>query len=179
MVFNKNKRGQAAIEFLMTYGWMLLVVLIVGALIFSFVDFSGLLPSQLELNNNLRGDPNQLNAYGGNPSYIQFAGSYIGTRSALINASGIRVTTDLGTQCNSSKGTIEVNNADTTDDGASGTGDEVISIINGQYFTVTINCNADALTSGDVLEGEIVIPVTNSRTRLETRSSGSIRVAIQ
>ena len=51
MVFNKNKGGQAAIEFLMTYGWMLLVVLIVGALIFSFVDFGSLLPNKIELNN--------------------------------------------------------------------------------------------------------------------------------
>ena len=43
---NNNKKGQAAIEFLMTYGWMLLVVLIVGALIFSFVDFGSLLPNK-------------------------------------------------------------------------------------------------------------------------------------
>jgi len=51
-----NKKGQAAIEFLMTYGWMLLVVLIVGALIFSFVDFGSLLPNKIDLNNNLKAD---------------------------------------------------------------------------------------------------------------------------
>lgn len=47
----KNKKGQAAIEFLMTYGWMLLVVLIVGALIFSFVDFGSLLPNKVEFSS--------------------------------------------------------------------------------------------------------------------------------
>ncbi len=60
---NNNKKGQAAIEFLMTYGWMLLVVLIVGALIFSFVDFGSLLPNKVELSNNLRADPTGSVAY--------------------------------------------------------------------------------------------------------------------
>jgi len=52
--FWKQKKGQAVIEFLMTYGWMLLVVLIVGALIFSFVDFGSLLPNKLDLSNNTK-----------------------------------------------------------------------------------------------------------------------------
>ncbi|MCA9460473.1 MAG: hypothetical protein KC550_08055, partial [Nanoarchaeota archaeon] len=63
MVFNKNNKGQAAIEFLMTYGWMLLVVLIVGALIFSFVDFGTLLPNKLDLSNDLRGVATEMTAY--------------------------------------------------------------------------------------------------------------------
>ena len=50
-----QKKSQAAIEFLMTYGWMLLVVLIVGALIFSFIDLD-LLPQTLELSTPLISD---------------------------------------------------------------------------------------------------------------------------
>lgn len=37
MKFNGNRKGQSAIEYLMTYGWMLLVVAIVGGAIFMTV----------------------------------------------------------------------------------------------------------------------------------------------
>ncbi|WEL19288.1 hypothetical protein [Candidatus Nanohalococcus occultus] len=38
MKFNHNRKGQSAIEYLMTYGWMLLVVAIVGGAIFMTVN---------------------------------------------------------------------------------------------------------------------------------------------
>lgn len=40
LIRNSNRKGQSAIEYLMTYGWMLLVVAIVGGVIFTTVQDS-------------------------------------------------------------------------------------------------------------------------------------------
>ncbi|USN43906.1 MAG: hypothetical protein H6500_05970 [Candidatus Woesearchaeota archaeon] len=115
MAFNKSNRGQAAIEFLMTYGWMLLVVLIVGALIFSFVDFGSLLPNKVDLNNQLRGSAAESLAYsndaanGDNVNEMRIVFSYIGAKQALINYDGGEIIDSLGNSCYSYK----VENLDT------------------------------------------------------------------
>ena len=103
MVYGKNTKGQAAIEFLMTYGWMLLVVLIVGALIFSFVDFGSLLPNKVDLGNDLRAletdsfaSANGAN-YGDGKSYAIVVFTYSGARQISIDAAetGNKITSAL------------------------------------------------------------------------------------
>ncbi len=103
MMFKKNKTGQAAIEFLMTYGWMLLVVLIVGALIFSFVDFGSLLPNKLDLSNNLRGDPTGSIAYDSKasvlPNQVMVVFRYNGAKRAIISPKDAIIKSELGDTC--------------------------------------------------------------------------------
>src|SRR6056297_3577797 len=88
MVFSKKKNAQAAIEFLMTYGWMLLIVLIVGALIFSFVDFGNLIPNQINLNNNVQADATRSIAYSqesaGNENNVSVVFQYNGPRKTTM-----------------------------------------------------------------------------------------------
>ena len=105
-MFSKyRKKGQAAIEFLMTYGWMLLVVLIVGALIFSFVDFGSLLPNKLELSNNLRGDSTKSIAYSeeysevSKRSEVRVVFTYIGSNQAQINYKEGEIIDSFGNKC--------------------------------------------------------------------------------
>lgn len=115
MVFKRNKSGQAAIEFLMTYGWMLLVVLIVGALIFSFVDFGSLLPAKLDLSNNLRGDPTGSIAYSAtsttssDQNQVKVVFRYNGARKAVISPKDATIKTELGSTCYG----IQLQNLDT------------------------------------------------------------------
>ena len=165
MVLNKNKKGQAAIEFLMTYGWMLLVVLIVGALIFSFVDFGSLLPNQLDLSNSLRADATQMVARAADGE-VQIVFSYLGTRAASVIGNESVITRDVGAECLGS----DVRNLDTNVNGSS------IQFINGQLGIITFDCNT--LVAGDTLEGQVAIPVLNDRTKLEVTSRGRLRLKI-
>jgi len=67
----------------MTYGWMLLVVLIVGALIFSFIDFGALLPNKLDLTGNIRADSSQLLATSGNDNTVNVVFTYCWCKSFI------------------------------------------------------------------------------------------------
>lgn len=202
MVFNKNtKKGQAAIEFLMTYGWMLLVVLIVGALIFSFVDFSSLLPNKLDLSNNLRGSPTDSIAYSGG-----YAGNQANTVIAVFTYTGPKlstigitnaaatdsaITTSLGAKCYA----YNVTNTETkgtqgcTDGGpnqvAAATGlcaapfGNPVNFLNGQTGIVKYKCpTATQLLKSDAVDGNINIIVTNPQTGLNVPSAGPIRLSI-
>jgi len=39
--FTDQRKGQSAIEFLMDYGWMLLVVAVIGAALFTYIQGMG------------------------------------------------------------------------------------------------------------------------------------------
>jgi hypothetical protein len=193
----QNKKGQAAIEFLMTYGWMLLVVLIVGALIFSFVDFGQLLPNTLDLNNNLRGEPAQTQAravddkllitftYNGNDR-ISIDGTDYNTtfiNDPVIGGCGVEwiknVDTDTAT-ASPSPGSFSISSGSVTTPS--------ITFLRGQQGLMQFNCNGTMTPSGtdtssglienDVFDGNIRITAVNARTSVPVRSEGNIRVSI-
>ncbi len=175
MVIRNNRKGQAAIEFLMTYGWMLLVVLIVGALIFSFVDFGSLLPNKLDLSNNLRGDPTGSLALSSDNS-VKVVFRYNGAKRALIGPKGAFITTELGETCNATV----LTNLDTKNSVDGTAGNETTAFLNGQDGLMNFDCSTvqGGLLDGDSLVGTIVIPVQDPKTTLEIPSRGSIRLQI-
>lgn len=203
MEFKRNKKGQAAIEFLMTYGWMLLVVLIVGALIFSFVDFGSLLPNKLDLSNNLRGDPTgSLARSGTNDVKVVF--KYNGPKRVLIGLNGAIIKTDLGEKCyaielqnlNVPNGVVNATSINITGSSVeySTTGTGSLAFLNGQEGIMTYDCNRDntlvnyggtgthgvsnGLLQGDSIVGTVTIPVVDPMTKLDIPSSGPIRLKI-
>ena len=173
MVFNNRKKGQAAIEFLMTYGWMLLVVLIVGALIFSFVDFGSLLPNKLDLSNNLGGDPTGSLASSDN-NLVQVVFRYTGAKRAVIGINKSFIKTELNEICNAT-GLKNLNTQQNVIDKYSTT-----AFLNGHDGLMTFNCSSisGGLLQGDSLVGKISIPVKDPKTQLSIPSSGSIRLQI-
>ena len=182
MVYNKRfRKGQAAIEFLMTYGWMLLVVLIVGALIFSFVDFGGLLPNKVDLSNTLRGDPTGSLAYsndvanGADASQVKIVFRYTGAKRSIINVSSASIETELGDNCPG----VRLENLDT---GAIANTGQEIALLNGQDALITFNCSGvdggTGLLSGDSLVGKVIIKVKDPKSRLEVPSTGAIRLQV-
>lgn len=180
MVFIKNKRGQAAIEFLMTYGWMLLVVLIVGALIFSFVDFGSLLPNKVDLNNNLRGSATDSAAYeaGGeiDSSYsdanVVVVFTYNGAKRVEIGPEDAHIFPD-STSIPSCNSTVIMNSDTTTETDVSG---DTVPFLNGQTGYFLFECTD--LIKGDVLEGRVQIDVKSISTGLKIPSSGPLRLTI-
>jgi len=207
MVFKNRRQGQAAIEFLMTYGWMLLVVLIVGALIFSFVDFGSLLPNKLDLSNNLRGDPTGSLARASNGD-VKVVFRYNGAKRALIGPGSAMIKTELGETCYAvllenlnTGGNVTVDTIDTTTTPPTYTyvgSSKEIAFLNGHDGIMTYDCKADnsgivsiggtsyngvhgvadGLLVGDSLIGTVSIPVKDPKTKLEIPSSGSIRLQI-
>ena len=167
-----NKKSQAAIEFLMTYGWMLLVVLIVGALIFSFVDFGSLLPSQVDVSPPLRGDSVLVSA-DSESGEIQFIVTYINAKGSTLSPDGATLDPDLSTlDCKISS----LRNVDTTAETISG--GNPINVINGHKVNVKFDCGENELLSGDVFEGEAKFKVVDTQTSFETTSKGRIRVSV-
>lgn len=182
MVLYKKRKGQAAIEFLMTYGWMLLVVLIVGALIFSFVDFGSLLPNKVELSNNLRASATESFASGGNINTVTIVFTYTGSKSVTIGADDGIITPDISGTCNSTW----VRNADldagTTTGIGAGTVTDPITFLNGHTGVMEFDCSSlsggGGLLTDDVLQGKIRINVQNIKTGLKTPSTGPLRITV-
>ncbi len=65
-IFSRGRKGQSAIEYLMTYGWMLLVVAIVGGAIFATVQ--GQCATQ---SSGFTGQAVQVNDFGVTPNNLQ------------------------------------------------------------------------------------------------------------
>jgi len=201
MVLNFNKKGQAAIEFLMTYGWMLLVVLIVGALIFSFVDIDSLVPNQLELDNDLRAEATSSVAYADdytantgdqNLVYVDF--KYNGAGRVTISPYQARLDLETGGRCwatsiwnNDLNKNVTTNvapdNGDNTDGGVDKDLTGYLAFLSGQTGTAVFDCDeydgdSASLMGGDRVVGTIYIFKTNPKTNRPVPSSGKINLKI-
>lgn len=191
LYLKRNKKGQAAIEFLMTYGWMLLVVLIVGALIFSFVDFGQLLPNTLELSNNLRGEATQIQATA-TTNHVLLTISYNGNDRVQINSTdatgnfiqdpitgtcgiGWIKNIDTDTSAGAAASTYGIPNGATHNSGTAN-----VVFLRGQEGLVEFNCTPATgnLFANDVFDGNIRLTMTNARTEVPIRSEGNIRFSV-
>lgn len=190
----KNIKGQAAIEFLMTYGWMLLVVLIVGALIFSIVDFGQLLPNTVDLNNNFRGIPSEVRATESGQGVL-VAFDYNGNQRVTIDPQDNRssIAGELGEECNLTWIKNTVTDVSINKSGAGGVASPNYGIPGGSspsggnapYFLrshsgiAEYQCNANDLVQNGVLEGIISLRAVNQKTDFPILSRGNFRVSIE
>ena len=173
-----SKSAQASIEFLMTYGWMILIVLIVGVLVFSFINFGSLLPTKVELSGSFKGDPSRVVASSGDSGVLQVLVKYAGANSVIINdAKDISLDAVDSKNCTFYSMTDSAGN---TVDASALNGDREILFINGQESLVTFDCSKGTeFVEGDVLQGDIRIKYSDSRNPgLDLTSTGEIRVAI-
>lgn len=190
--FKQVKKGQAAIEFLMTYGWMLLVVLIVGALIFSFVDFGQLLPNTVDMSNNFRGEPTQSDGQSSTDT-ILVTFVYNGNDRVTINSSDVDRTSledQLGNECpirwlkNVDTNTHGPDTATTSnfEIAQGGEDSEAVVFLRGHIGIAEFDCSTGSggpgLFPNDVFEGTIRVTAINARTSVPIRSEGNIRVGI-
>lgn len=204
MVNNRfNKKGQAAIEFLMTYGWMLLVVLIVGALVFSFVDFGSLLPNKVDVSTqSIKGDSANSAAYASdyaeptdaNMIYVGFV--FTGGQKGTISPEHASIVTDLGKICWAMSVTNERLNTNLTvtrnvaTGAVIGTPGSAPEFLSGQPGMIKFQCNATGtaveglgnLLAKDVIEGQVSIGVKDVKRGTGARSipnTGAFRLSIQ
>jgi hypothetical protein len=159
------KRAQAAMEFLMTYGWAILVVLAaIGALAY----FGVLSPGDLL------------------PEKTTFKAPFLNTESAVVTVSGSDILVQIPFT-NGQGGSINI----ITASGFTGTGncaspDTLASsvanpISNGAEFILTWTCNntAGALVAGDKFKTDLSFSYTTSASSLNRIHSGEVTGKLQ
>lgn len=172
--FKQVKKGQAAIEFLMTYGWMLLVVLIVGALIFSFVDFGNLLPASIDISNPsiqpIVADSTVIVDGTGNEADIFIAFRYQGANPMEIDVNGAHnLTYNFGES--SCTGVDQIRNNDI--DSTVTTGDIRFRQGHAGFIRFT---GCDGMNQIDVVEGDVQIEFRSIQTGVDVRAFGNLRL---
>jgi uncharacterized protein (UPF0333 family) len=160
-----NKRGQAAMEFLMTYGWAIVVVLAaIGALAY----FGVLSPGNLL------------------PDKTSFKAPLIGTDASITaNAAGGVINIPL---TNNKGARVEINSvtasgdctANTTEISVQGGVFAVVanqSVSNGQVFNLRITC-VEPLVAGDKFASDIAIQYTDPATYLQKTHPGTVQGSV-
>ena len=171
----------------MTYGWMLLVVLIVGALVFSFVDFGSLLPNKVDISTqSIKGDSANSAAFGStylaaaDQDKVYIAFTYTGGQKSTIAYTDLTLVTNLGDTClpiNVKNERLNLNSNATSVTG--------INYLSGHPGMITFDCptgTLGALLSGDVIEGTVTVGVKDSTRGAGARAipnAGGFRLSIQ
>lgn len=140
----KQKQGQAALEFLMTYGWAILAaVAVIGILGYYYFSSGTLTPSAAVVNA-----PFYLNAW-------------------AVSGGDDNVKLEIE---NNGAETYTVKNLTVSNCGYNDTETSVPTTGN---VVFTVNCSDD-LTEGETFQGDIAITYTKSGSTLELTSTGSI-----
>lgn len=160
-----NKKGQAAMEFLMTYGWAILVVLaaIAALAYFGVLSPSKMLPERTTFSAPLPHVANAVIDMNGSVT-VAFRNNEGVTVAIDGNAAGFATSDSCGATPN-----IVVIYDGTAYDTAS------VNIINGDGFLVTWDCTAGPKL-GDKFEADVLgFSYTNVETQLPRKHSGSVQ----
>jgi len=159
----KNKKGQAAMEFLMTYGWAILIVLAaIGALAyFGVLSPNKLLPARTTFQAPIPNVDTAVVTADGNVTiaFRNNVGSTI-TIDSVDNADGDCV--------------LDASNSDAVvGDGTAFPGAGLpVSVTNGDTFRLRIDCGA--LVSGERFKSDITFTYTNTDSSLSRAHKGSV-----
>jgi len=142
----RKQRGQAAMEFLMTYGWAILAAIIVIGVLAYFGVFS---PGKYATSTGIVSAPLYLNAWNVKESSITLELRNNGAED--INIAGAKVE-----NCGEETGLSNLVQAgDLTNPG------------------ITIDCSP-TLTEGDAFRGDITITYTKTGSSVDLKSTGSL-----
>ncbi|MBD3204097.1 hypothetical protein GF327_07410 [Candidatus Woesearchaeota archaeon] len=148
-----NKKAQAAMEFLMTYGWAILVVIaaIAALAYFGVLDPSRMLPEKCEF-------PAGIDCI--DKAAIDADADTVGI--ALKNNIGFGMTIDDVTSDNSTNG-CSVSNYTLSPTG---------TISNNQQVTITVDCGS---VSAGKFDETFYVTYTNAETSLQHKAVGTVR----
>lgn len=155
----RNTRGQAAMEFLMTYGWAILAAIIAIGVLAYFGVFS---PSR----------------YISETSYIS---APLGSAAVKVNTTGIYLQVENGVGDN-----ILIENLSISGCGGAmidGPGNLVapttgIAMSSGTTAVIGFKCTA-ALTSGSNFRGDILVVFNKSTSNIDLQSTGSVTAKVR
>lgn len=172
-MISKQKDAQASTEFLFTYGSMILVVLIVGSLIFYFMDFSGLQINRVSFKETVQGISQNSFAVSKtdtNPGVVVVTFSYIAETRKMIPAQDNSIITLGGGNCNS----VYILNHNTQDQ----SGEEGVYFLNGQLGSIAFICEDGALVENDRLLGTVELISIDPRLNINRPQKGEINLKV-
>ena len=144
----KEKRGQAAMEFLMTYGWAILAAIIaIGVLAYFYFS-----PGDMGANAAVLTAPFYAQAWQVSTSQIQIGIKNNGQDTVTVTAVDV-----IGTG-----GTFN----------CSWSGSQSLS--SGSVFDVTASTCTGSVSAGDTYRGDIVAKYTRTGSAIELTSTGSV-----
>jgi uncharacterized protein (UPF0333 family) len=166
-----NKKGQAAMEFLMTYGWAIVVVLAaIGALAyFGVLSPNKLLPDRTTFTAPLPNVDNALISQSANSVQIAFR-----------NNKGVEITLPMTATVSGSSTCTSVaplTGTYTTPAGTQAALDGTIRIQNGGGFLLTFTCNGTTDAAGPVgskFKADFTFPYINFDTGQQLSQTGSV-----
>ena len=152
------RKGQAAMEFLMTYGWAILVVLaaIAALAYFGVLSPSRFLPERCDFPAGLTCIDKAV-VDGSQNTIVMAMTNNIGGSVNISNIAESSTTTACGAI------------SDITVGGAA----PPVTVINGQRFIINVTCSTD-LISGDRFKSDLVVTYINSDTGLSHPSTGTV-----
>jgi len=161
----RQKKAQAAMEFLMTYGWAILAAVIVIAVLASLGVFSpdSSVPNACLLSAPFGCEKNQVGAEGGSVDNLTLVLKNGGGQSYNITAINV-------TGCTESTVYFEAGNLLTS--GGAILDDQEVQ-------TVVLTCGANELVSGDKFSGDVSISYYAVGGTIELRSSGTLTVSVE
>ena len=159
----QQKKGQAAMEFLMTYGWAILAAIVAIGVLAYFGVFS---PGKIAGSNAIVNNPFyaaswQVNTTTVNLELLNNGGDTVKVWNVTVTGTG----TSAGTVCGG-RGYL------------GGIMPSVISMDPGSQVLVNSNCTGTELTSGNNFAGNIQIQYFKSGSALNQSATGTIRAAI-
>ena len=145
----KGKKGQAAMEFLMTYGWAILAAIIaIGVLAYFYFS-----PGDLGANAAVLNAPFYVEAWNADTGGVNLGIKNNGQDT--LNVTGVDVT-------------VGTNNCTVAAVGA---------VASGATIDVGVVCTT-ALTIGDNVKGNIVVKYTRGTSTIELTSTGSVSTKV-
>ncbi|MEM4397447.1 MAG: hypothetical protein QW757_02355 [Candidatus Woesearchaeota archaeon] len=151
------KKGQAAMEFLMTYGWAILVVIaaIAALAYFGVLDPARLLPERCQFPAGM--DCIDKAAIDGTADTVTIA---------LRNNIGFTTQIDSATASVGSCATTQV-------DTGSGYVDLPVNVSNNEVFRLRFS--GCSLNTGDKFDGQVTVTYTNIESGLQNKAVGDVR----
>jgi len=158
-----NKKGQAAMEFLMTYGWAILVVIAAIAVLAAsgLLDLSRYMPERCDF-------PIDFSCVG--KASVRASGVFVSLRNGLDSAVTVNDVA-FAQYCNGTKYVAE---------GAAGTLAALntttgLSVAKGEVVKIQINCT---LTQGDIFEDDLSVDYTRTDNGAPYTATGTIKAKI-
>jgi len=158
----KEKRGQAAMEFLMTYGWAILAAVIVIAVLASFGVFSPstYVPNKCVLNAPLGCNAGTADTAGVSLEVRNGAGESITLQNLVVE--GCTDTT--------------IDYTDSTGSGTFTPGTDTYNMPDQELTTFDLGCT---LTPGDKFQGDITVTYRKIGSSLDLTSTGEITDSVE
>ncbi|RLE38793.1 hypothetical protein DRJ17_02900 [Candidatus Woesearchaeota archaeon] len=145
-----KKKAQAAMEFLLTYGWAILVITAIIGVILAFVDFSGFVPERCEVSSDFRCEGTSLVSSDGETQLTLLFYNGLGYEIEIVN--------------------VSVDGAEFDCTGIS----EALVIPNSETGSLIVTCD-DTIKKGDVLDGDLIIDYKITLTGSSHRIVGNLR----